>query len=396
MVAGVLPGEEVDARPTGRRAGVVEAVAERVVARLHSAREPSPCPRAPECGGCDWPHATVAGGAALKAGVAAGAARSQPELAAALARAPVQPSPPAYRLRARLHFDPDARRLGFYTPRSWSVADVTGCRIVSPALAAMLPPLEAALETCPAPVDLEWLESLEGTTAVAALRPSRRHRHVAEPSWVPPEAAVVPGPVIGFHRLDLAGRVLVGWGAMAVKMSLPVPLEVPVGAFFQGNRYLVPWLFDRAGELVGPDPGPTWDLHAGVGLLAAAVRAAADPPLVAVEPFRPAARAAARNLPGARVIVGCTAEAYLARTRKLPRRATAIVDPPRAGLGTALRAELAGWRPERLLMLGCDAATWARDAAFLLDRGFRLAHLELVDLFPSTHHVEVLAVLEPR
>jgi len=394
MVTGALPGEEVDARPVGRRAGIVEAVAVGVAARPHPAREPSPCPRAPACGGCDWPHVSAAGGGPLKAEVAAGAARSHPELAAALARAPVRPSPPGYRLRARLHYDPGEGRLGFYAPRSWAVADITGCRIVSPTLTAELSRLEAALGACPAPVDVEWIENLEGTAAVAALRPSRRHRKAAEPPWVPPEASLRAGPVRGFHRLDLAGRVLEGWGATSVTMSLPVPLEVPVGAFFQGNRHLVPWLFHRVGELAGPDPGPTWDLHAGVGLLAAAVRAASGPPLVAVEPFRPAAHAAVRNLPGARVVVGRTAEAYLSRAGRLPRRATAIVDPPRSGLGATLRATLAGWGPERLLMLGCDAATWARDAAFLLHRGYRLVHLELVDLFPSTHHVEVLAVLE--
>jgi tRNA/tmRNA/rRNA uracil-C5-methylase (TrmA/RlmC/RlmD family) len=45
-------------------------------------------------------------------------------------------------------------------------------------------------------------------------------------------------------------------------------------------------------------------------------------------------------------------------------------------------------------MLGCDPATWARDAASLCDHGYRIAALELFDLFPSTHHVEILALLE--
>ncbi len=47
-------------------------------------------------------------------------------------------------------------------------------------------------------------------------------------------------------------------------------------------------------------------------------------------------------------------------------------------------------------MLACDPATWARDAAFLLSQGYRISSLELVDLFPSTHHVELVAELEAR
>jgi 23S rRNA (uracil1939-C5)-methyltransferase len=46
--------------------------------------------------------------------------------------------------------------------------------------------------------------------------------------------------------------------------------------------------------------------------------------------------------------------------------------------------------------MSCDPSTWARDAAYLLDEGYRLSHVELVDLFPSTHHVEILAMLESR
>jgi tRNA/tmRNA/rRNA uracil-C5-methylase (TrmA/RlmC/RlmD family) len=201
------------------------------------------------------------------------------------------------------------------------------------------------------------------------------------------------------HRLTRSGQVQPGWGLEAVTMALAVPLEVPVGSFFQVNRHLVPALFDRVGELVGTEALPTWDLHAGVGFLAAAVRAARGrgdeaTPLTLVEPYRSAARAARRNLPDAEVAVGRTAEAYLDRHRGLPRRALVLTDPPRSGLEPPLRAALARWKPLRLLMLSCDPATWARDTGFLLGHGFTLAHLELMDLFPSTHHVEVLAVLE--
>jgi 23S rRNA (uracil1939-C5)-methyltransferase len=394
MVKGALPGETVVASELQRRAGVVEAEVDQVVADPHPARIAEPCPHAPECGGCDWPHVEPVAGAALKAGVAAQAARPWPELAERLAAAPVASSPLAYRLRSRLHWDDETGQLGFYQARSWQVTPISECRIVSPQLRQALLPLAAGLAcSCRARVDLEWLQDLDGTTAVIALRPARQGPPAIDPAWLPPPAALA-GIVDGCHALSRSGKIQTGWGASEVGIDLPVPLQVPVGAFFQVNRYLVPWLFGRVSELAGRAPVPAWDLHAGVGFLAAAVSHAGARRLILVETFRPAARAAARNLPRARVAVGRSAESYLARQRQLPEAALVLTDPPRSGMTRALRKALAEWQPQRIITLACDPATWARDTDLLLASGYQLSHLELIDLFPSTHHVEVLALLE--
>jgi len=396
MLAGALDGEQVDAEAVVERAGVVHGRTLEVVHNPHPARLTQPCPHAAFCGGCDWPHVDPIAGSRLKAAVAAGAARASSDLATRLAEAPVRSSPPSYRLRSRLHWDPRRGHLGFYKPRTWETVDITGCRITSPRLTNTIAALEEALAgSCPEAADLEWLEDLRGATAVAALRPARSGAPEVDPDRVPVKTAAA-ALVDGFHVLTRSGRLQPVWGAQTVTMDLPVSLKVPIGAFFQVNRHLVPWLFRRVQELVGESPKPVWDLHAGVGFLAAAALAAAPRELTLVEPFRPAARAAAANLPEARVAIGRSAEAYLARHPSLPRDAVALTDPPRAGLSRSLRRQLAAWHPARVLMLACDPATWARDAAALIAAGYSLTHLELVDLFPSTHHVEILAVLESR
>jgi 23S rRNA (uracil1939-C5)-methyltransferase len=394
MIEGALPGETVVASELRRRAGIVEARTDQVVADAHPARSDDPCLHAPGCGGCDWPYVEAAAGARLKASVASEAARSFPELAARLATAPVKSSPLAYRLRARLHWDPKTGYLGFYQARSWQVSPIPECRIISPRLSQAMPSLAGALaESCPAAADLEWLEDLDGGAAVMAMRPSRQGPDDVDPAWVPADEGLT-GVSDGCHSLTRSGQVQPGWGQESVVMALPVPLKVPVGAFFQGNRHLAPWLYERVAELVGAEPVATWDLHAGVGFLAAAAAHAAARELTLVETFRPAARAAAENLPDARVVVGRSAESYFRRRRRLPEAALVLTDPPRAGMSSSLCRSLAGWHPSRLIMLACDPATWARDAAFLTSRGYALSHLELIDLFPSTHHVEVLAVLD--
>jgi 23S rRNA (uracil1939-C5)-methyltransferase len=394
MVAGALPGEDVAARPTRRRAGIVEAETIEVAGSSHAARDPDPCPHSDRCGGCDWPHIRPEPGARLKALAAADAARGQPVLAALLADAPVVGSPPAYRLRARLHWSPDERRLGFFEVRSQRVIPIPACRILSPDLMTALPPIiESLSKRCPQAVDLEWLQGSAGGDVVAGLRAAKSGPRRIDASWIPGPGEV-EGLVSGFHSLDRAGEIRGGWGATAVKIDLPIPLTVPLGAFFQGNRHLIGALFRRVAELAGNDTRPIYDLHAGVGFLAAAALSAGPREAHLVEPHRVAARAAELNLPSVKVAVGRTAEDFVSSAARLPEEALVITDPPRTGLTRALRRDLAGWRPHRVLMLGCDPATWARDASSLLEEGYRVRSVEFFDLFPSTHHVEILALLE--
>lgn len=393
MVSGALPGERILAEALRTRAGIVEARCLRVLGGNHPARLEEFCPSAPHCGGCDWPHVSVSEGSRLKVQAAAEAARTHPQLRDRVRQSEITTSELAYRLRARLHWDPKSEILGFYAPLSREIVEISECRIISDRLRRSLPMLQNALrKSCPAFADLEWLEDLEGETAIAALRKSAGGPEIRS-RWIPDEGHDI---LDGFHILRKAGRLEAGWGINSLRMHLPIPLDVRIGAFFQGHRRLVPWLFERVAELCGPEALSTWDLHAGVGFLAAAALYASKRPLTLTEPHRAAARSARSNLPTARVLVGTTAEEMLRREKKQPREALVLCDPPRSGLSSALRKALARWKPRRILMLSCDPATWARDTAFLLGENYDLDHLELVDLFPSTHHVEMLCTLSRR
>ncbi len=378
FVAGALPGELVEAREVRRRAGIVEAVAERVL-RPSPEREPDPCPVAGACGGCDLAHLRRdAAGAALRR-IAAGALRhAPPALTAAVAAAPVVVSPMGWRLRVRLHWDPGPGILGFFGRLSHRAVAIDPCRVVSPLLLEALPALRGALTACAAPPgDVEWLETLDGGTAVAGW-------------WGEGPAPQGPlPPLAGWHLMAGrgAGR---GWGAAEVTMALPVPLTVPLGAFFQGNRHLVPRLFDRVAVLVG-ESGATRavDLYGGVGLLAAAAATGGARAITVVEGNPVAARAAASNLPSAEVVPG-SAEAFLRRAGG-GDGVVALVDPPRTGLSAEARRRILVWAPEVIVMLSCDPGRFGRDAAALVAAGYGMELVELWDLFGGSHHVEVLA-----
>src|SRR5699024_5610857 len=51
--------------------------------------------------------------------------------------------------------------------------------------------------------------------------------------------------------------------------------------------------------------------------------------------------------------------------------------------------------PQRVVHVGCDPATFARDINYWNEHGFQVQRLSLVNAFPGTHHFEVIALLEP-
>lgn len=77
---------------------------------------------------------------------------------------------------------------------------------------------------------------------------------------------------------------------------------------------------------------------------------------------------------------------------RLKKNVFMIVDPPRSGLsGEAMKA-IIKIKPERLVYVSCDIATFSRDAKILLAAGYRpRGKIQPFDMFPQTHHVEIAA-----
>ena len=69
-----------------------------------------------------------------------------------------------------------------------------------------------------------------------------------------------------------------------------------------------------------------------------------------------------------------------------------LADPPRAGLGKEICAHLAGVAAPELVYVSCDPATLARDLQLLLQSGYAVEKMDLIDLFPQTFHMETVTL----
>lgn len=72
-----------------------------------------------------------------------------------------------------------------------------------------------------------------------------------------------------------------------------------------------------------------------------------------------------------------------------------ITDPPRDGMHAAVVEQIMKIAPEKVVYVSCNSATQARDLA-LMDSLYKVSRVRPVDMFPQTHHVENVVLLEKR
>jgi len=70
-----------------------------------------------------------------------------------------------------------------------------------------------------------------------------------------------------------------------------------------------------------------------------------------------------------------------------------ITDPPRAGMHQDVVNMLLKVAAEKIVYVSCNPATQARDLA-ILDEKYKVTKVQPVDMFPQTHHVENVVLLE--
>jgi tRNA/tmRNA/rRNA uracil-C5-methylase (TrmA/RlmC/RlmD family) len=146
-----------------------------------------------------------------------------------------------------------------------------------------------------------------------------------------------------------------------------------------------------------PRPGErALDLYAGVGLFAAFLADAVEETgrVVAVEGSRIACRDASANLPSWVHVEHGRVDRVLSSAHDEPFDVV-VLDPPREGAKRRVVQQIVHREPRAVAYVACDPAALARDLATFAQLGYGLRDLRAFDLFPMTHHVECVALLEP-
>lgn len=307
-------------------------------------RRAAPCPVADECGGCDWTALRLDKQLEAKQRILTESLRRIGKFdIASLPPIAVHASPLNYRLRSRLHRDGDA--IGFYALRTNEVVPLPKeCEVVGIWTAAAAPPL------------------FEQSGSMAA----------ALQIWE------VDGALI------TEGNFTIGAGGYSYQLSTE--------SFFQVNRHLLDTMLQlvtaHADRVNRRDVAV--DLYAGVGFftLPLADRFAR---VFAIEGSAESAKYARRNVPPNVVIVESPVERQVTH---IPEADFIFLDPPRAGARQEVIHAVGEKASEMVCYLSCDPVTFARDANRLTASGWRISTLDLLDLFPNTHHVETLASFE--
>ncbi|WP_370501138.1 class I SAM-dependent RNA methyltransferase [Mycolicibacterium sp. jd] len=172
--------------------------------------------------------------------------------------------------------------------------------------------------------------------------------------------------------------------------------RVPVTAFWQAHRD-APGLYSAlVAQWAQLEAGMTaWDLYGGAGVFAAALaRGVGDTGAVTtVDTSRGASRAARAALADLGNVSVVTDSVRRALTGQRTRADVAVLDPPRTGAGREVVDLLAAAEVPRIIHIGCEAASFARDVGLYLGHGYAVEELRVFDSFPLTHHVECVAVL---
>ncbi|OIQ49265.1 23S rRNA (uracil-C(5))-methyltransferase RlmCD [Pseudodesulfovibrio hydrargyri] len=82
-----------------------------------------------------------------------------------------------------------------------------------------------------------------------------------------------------------------------------------------------------------------------------------------------------------------------ANLKALPENDVLVIDPPRAGMHENTARAILELAPPKIIAVSCDPATLARDVKRLSER-YELKRARAVDMFPHTHHIETVALLE--
>jgi 23S rRNA (uracil1939-C5)-methyltransferase len=190
------------------------------------------------------------------------------------------------------------------------------------------------------------------------------------------------------------------WGDEQLPERLgELDLRISPEAFFQTNTEMGEVLYGLAAEYAALEGWErVYDLYCGIGSIALtlAPRAGQVWGIELIEPAVADAIAGARRneITNVSFFAGDARLALPELLERAGRPDLVVIDPPRAGLSKKVVHRILDAAPRRIVYVSCNPTTLAPNAAEMVEAGWTLKRVRPVDMFPQTHHIECVAVLE--
>lgn len=360
------PGDRVTARAKSQRGKVIQAEAVEIV-EPSPQRVEAPCPYYSECGGCDFQHLSYDDQLATKVSMIQDSLRRIGKLDP-VPEVPItaSPDPLAYRSRAEWQIDQRKRKIGYFAGGTHDVVDVEACPILTPNLNGLLTTLRDDFSAGMVSREAFEYRAVEGDVGLTL-----------EPT--------------GASRSQVVVRTVGGH-----------PFRYNSETFFQSNIPVTELLLERVLEIAAvaaDDPGLAIDLYCGVGLFTKPLSERFKR-IIGVESDKTTTKFAVENTDASDDesnvrIITAPVEQWIAEDRSpLGKVSLLVFDPPRAGAGGDVIEGIIRLNPAHIAAVSCDPATFSRDLRGLLAGGYELVSIDAFDMFPQTHHVELVGHLQ--
>ena len=391
-----LPGDRIQATVRRGDDGVLRGDLLRLI-KASPHRVEAPCPNYTVCGGCTLQHAKDEFYRHWKVDIVRDALRSK-GLKPRVWRDPVfLPAGDRRRATFTAYKKNNIVALGHYRRRAHHVTDIASCLVADPVIMAMRERLTAWL----APIlqdgkpAMAFIQAINGQLDIVITGPVGK---TGKPDPQTREAMTRLARDSNVNRIawrahpDDSAEVIVELSPLRARFG-DLDVILPPLAFLQPTQAGEDALVASDMELL-PRTGKFADLFSGCGTFTGPMlaRGAVD----AYESVGPAVRALDKAK-GTRPLKAIRRDLFVNPLRRdEANRYDAIVfDPPRAGAQAQVRT-LASSKAPLLVGVSCNPATFARDARVLVDGGYRLDSVRVVDQFTWSHHVELVAAFTKR
>lgn len=398
FITGALPGETVKVELTEQKKNYQRGHVIKVL-QPSALRQPLHCQANSRCGGCQLGYVSPAQALALKTNGVAELLQHQLKLTELPWQAPLQGDPLGYRRKARLGvwFDQKTNRfqVGFRGFQSKEIVDVAACPVLSPVIAPALSVLASQLPKLAKGRYITHAELLDADGQAYIVI-----RHVKPLTDVDKKILMAAWPE-AFWLGEAESGVLEAWQQQpepCYQLADGTRLHFQASDFIQVNADVNQQMVAQALAWLMPEKSDqVLDLYCGIGNFSLALAPKVQQ-VVAVEGVASMVNRASQN---AELNQLANVHFYQADLH-LPWRKAAwaqqrfdkiVLDPARAGAEGAIE-QVAALKASQVLYVSCNATTFARDAKVLLANGYRIAKIGVMDMFPYTSHLELMALFE--